>query len=190
MNKGMDYWVSFSFTHPSSLHLKTKFMKKNQLRTIVSTWCKQVPITYELFGLLQRNMIFEFLLSRRIRWCPGFCYHALLSLRNVQKIYGIFSTIRTYAPNVFNALYCKFKLVQLCPVFADPVTYRNLVQEKSTRNFDNKETQSFAIHFLWKRLIMLTNSFIYCDMYGLFRIRHQILLAQSWVILTRYSEDL
>jgi len=29
MNKGIDCWVSFSFTHPSSLHLKAKFMKKN-----------------------------------------------------------------------------------------------------------------------------------------------------------------
>ena len=38
-------------------------------------------------------------------------------------MYGIFSTIRKYAPNVFNALYCKFRLVRLCPVFTDPVTY-------------------------------------------------------------------
>jgi len=37
MNKGTNDWVSFSFTHPSSLHLKAKFMKKNRLRTIVST---------------------------------------------------------------------------------------------------------------------------------------------------------
>jgi len=37
---------------------------------------------------------FELLLSRQIRWCPGFYYYTLLSLRkNVQKIYGIFLTI-------------------------------------------------------------------------------------------------
>jgi len=36
MNKGIDYWVIFSFTHPS-LHLKAKSMKKNRSRTIVST---------------------------------------------------------------------------------------------------------------------------------------------------------
>jgi len=58
MNKGMDYWVSFSFTHPS-LHLKAKFMKKNWSRTIVSTWRKQAPITYESSGLLQRNKDFR-----------------------------------------------------------------------------------------------------------------------------------
>jgi len=28
MNRKIDYWVSFSFTHPLSLHLKAKFMKK------------------------------------------------------------------------------------------------------------------------------------------------------------------
>ena len=36
MNKGMDYWVSDSFTHLPSLHLKAKFMKKNRSCTIVS----------------------------------------------------------------------------------------------------------------------------------------------------------
>jgi len=29
MNRGMDHWVSISFTHPPSLHLKAKFVKKN-----------------------------------------------------------------------------------------------------------------------------------------------------------------
>ena len=81
INKGMDYWVSFSFTHPSSLHLKAKFMKKNRSRTIVSTWRKQAPITYESLDLLQRNKDFQTPLSRWKRWCPGFCYYALLSLR-------------------------------------------------------------------------------------------------------------
>ena len=37
MNKGMDYWVSFCCTHPSSLHLKAKFVKKNRSRMIVLT---------------------------------------------------------------------------------------------------------------------------------------------------------
>ena len=32
-----------------------------------------------------------------------------------------------YVPNVFNALYCKFRLVQLCPVFADPVTIPSII---------------------------------------------------------------
>ena len=39
-----------------------------------------------------------------------------------KKFTEFFLTIRKYAPNVFNALYCKFKLVRLCPVFADLVT--------------------------------------------------------------------
>ena len=55
----MDDWVSFSFTYPSSLHLKAKFMKKNRLRMIVSMGCKQVPITYESLGLQQRNKNFR-----------------------------------------------------------------------------------------------------------------------------------
>ena len=50
------------------------------------------------------------------------------------------------------------------------------VQEKSFCHFDYK--QSFAIHFLWEHLTILTNSFISCDMFGLFRIRCQILLEQ------------
>jgi len=55
MNKGIDYWISYSFTRPSSLHLKAKFVKKDRARTIVSTWRKQAPITYESLGLLQGN---------------------------------------------------------------------------------------------------------------------------------------
>ena len=35
MNRGINYWVSFSFTHPSSLHTKMKFVKINC--TIAST---------------------------------------------------------------------------------------------------------------------------------------------------------
>jgi len=37
MNRGMDYWLSFSFTHPSLLHLMVKFMKKNRSCTNVLT---------------------------------------------------------------------------------------------------------------------------------------------------------
>ena len=29
MNRGINYWVSFSFTHSSSLYTKAKFVKKN-----------------------------------------------------------------------------------------------------------------------------------------------------------------
>jgi len=36
MDREMDYWVSFSFTYPSSLHLKVKSMKKNRSHMIVS----------------------------------------------------------------------------------------------------------------------------------------------------------
>ena len=43
---------------------------------------------------------------------------------------------------------------------------RRSVQENPTFHFDNKETQSFAIHFLWEHLTILTNSFISCDMFG------------------------
>ena len=64
MNKGIDYWVRFSFTHPSSLHLKAKFMKKNWLCTIVLTWHKQVPITHESLSLLQRNKEYQTLLEQ------------------------------------------------------------------------------------------------------------------------------
>ena len=46
MDKWIDYWVSFSFTHPSSLPLKAKFMKKSWLHAIVLTWHKQASITY------------------------------------------------------------------------------------------------------------------------------------------------
>jgi len=34
------------------------------------------------------------------------------------------------------------------------------VHRKSTRNFDNKETQSSTKYFLWEHLTILTNSFI------------------------------
>ena len=34
-----------------------------------------------------------------------------------------FQQYASISPNVFNALYCKFRLVRLCPFFADPVTY-------------------------------------------------------------------
>jgi len=49
MNRGIDGWVSFPFTHPSLLHLKANFMKKNR-----SFRCdvKKVPLTYVSFGLL------------------------------------------------------------------------------------------------------------------------------------------
>ena len=116
----MDYWVSFFFSHPSSPYLKVKFMKKHRLRTIISTWRKQAPITYESLGLLQQNKYFltpleqaNKIMSRFLLLCPSFT--------NIQKIYIIFSTIRKYAPNVFDALFYKFRLVQLSPVFTDPV---------------------------------------------------------------------
>jgi len=64
------------------------------------------------------------------------------------------------------------------------------VQEKYTLHFDIKETQSFAIHFQWEHLTLLKKSFISRDMFGLFRICCQILLAQSWVIPTSHSEEL
>ena len=34
-----------------------------------------------------------------------------------------FQQYASISPIVFNALFCKFRLVRLCPFFADPVTY-------------------------------------------------------------------
>ena len=124
MKKAMDYWVSFSFTHLSSLHLKAKFMKKNWSRTIVSTWCKQAPITYESLGLLQQNKDFWAPLELANKMMSRFLLLRPFTKKQTFKNFTeFFLTICKYAPNVFNALYCKFRLVQLCPVFADPVTY-------------------------------------------------------------------
>jgi len=53
------------------------------------------------------------------------------------------------------------------------------MQETSICHFDIKETRLFAAHFIWEHLTILTNSFISHDMFELFRIRCQILLAQS-----------
>ena len=44
-----------------------------------------------------------------------------------RKFTEFFSTMCIYAPNVFNVLYCKFRLVRLCPVFIDLVTYGMVV---------------------------------------------------------------
>jgi len=44
------------------------------------------------------------------------------SLRKTYMLTNFFSTIHKYAPNVFNALYYKFRLVQLRPILADLVT--------------------------------------------------------------------
>ena len=47
-----------SLTHPSSLHTKAKFVKKNRSRMIASTQCKQTLTTSVSLGLLQRNKDF------------------------------------------------------------------------------------------------------------------------------------
>ena len=101
-NRGMDYWISFSITHPSSLHLKVKFMKKNWSRTIISTWCKQMPIPKIFLGLLNRNKYFPTVLeqankvmSRFVLLAPSF------TKKEVLKNLWNFSTICKYAPNVF-----------------------------------------------------------------------------------------
>ena len=39
-----------------------------------------------------------------------------------KKFMEIFQQYANISPNVFNALYCKFRLVRLCPFFADAVT--------------------------------------------------------------------
>ena len=118
MNRGMDHWVSISFTYPPSLHLKAKFVKKNWLRTIILMWCKQVPITYVSLGLLQWNEGFQTPLEQANKTISRF----LLSCCSFNKkaTFKFFSTICKYAPNVFNALYCKFRLVRFSH---DPVTY-------------------------------------------------------------------
>jgi len=122
MNKGMDYWIIFFFIHPSSLHLKMKFMKKNLLRRIMLTWRKQVPITYESLGLVQRNKDFRTSLEQANKMMSRFLlFRTSFTKKETFKIYR---TFQQYAnSNVFNALYCKFMLVRLCPVFADPVTF-------------------------------------------------------------------
>jgi len=49
-----------------------KFMKKNWLLTIVSTWHKQVLITYELLGLMQWNKGFQTALEQENKMMPRF----------------------------------------------------------------------------------------------------------------------
>ena len=63
-------------------------------------------------------MIFKFLLS-----VPSF-----LKKKVFKKFTEFFQKYASISPelislNAFNALYCKFRLVRLCPVFTDPVTY-------------------------------------------------------------------
>jgi len=124
MNRGIDCWVSFSFTHPPSLHLQAKFMKKNQSHMIVSTWRKQVPITYISLGLLQWNKDFQTpleqankMMSRFLLLSPSFTKKEMF-----KKFTEFFQQLCKYAPNILNALCCKFRLGQLYPVFADLVT--------------------------------------------------------------------
>jgi len=45
------------------------------------------------------------------RWCPDFYYYTLLQ-ETFKKFTEFFSAIHKYVPNVFIALYCKFRLVQ------------------------------------------------------------------------------
>jgi len=70
--------------------------------------------------------------------------HPSFTKKETFKIYGIFSTICKYAPNVFNALYCKFRLVRLCSVFADPVT-NWLGNHKARALFGTLSLQLFSL---------------------------------------------
>jgi len=135
MNRGMDYCVSFSFTHPSSLHLEVKFMKKNQLCTIVSTWRKQVPITYESLGLLQQNKDFQTPLEQANKMIPRFLLlHPSFTKKEMFKKFTEFFNNMQICTQCIQCLYCKFRLVRLCPVLPDPVTF---VNHKSTVNANN-----------------------------------------------------
>ena len=100
-------------------------MKKNWLRTIISTWHKQVPITYESLGLLQRNKDFwtpleqaNKMMSRFLLLRPSFT-----KKEKFKKSTEFFPQYANMHP-MYSMLYtAKFRLVRLCPVFADPVTY-------------------------------------------------------------------
>ena len=126
MNRGINYWVSFSFTHPSSLHTKVKFVKKNRSRKIASTRRKQTLITSISLGLLQQNKGFPTpleqankMISKVLLLVPSFT-----KKQTFKKFADFKKYCASISPNVFNALYCKFRL---CRVFTDPVTYRNYV---------------------------------------------------------------
>jgi len=92
---------------------------KNRLRTIILMWLKQAPISYESLGLLQQNKNFWTPLEQANKMMSRF----LLLRPSFTKKETFKKFFQQYAPNVFDALYCKFRLVRLCPVFTDPVTY-------------------------------------------------------------------
>ena len=93
-------------------------MKKNLSHTIASTCRKQM---YVSLGLLQRNKDFTTpleqvnqMISRFLWLVPSFTMKE--EFKKLQNFYA------SVSPHVFT-LYCKSRLVRLCPYSADPVTY-------------------------------------------------------------------
>ena len=106
MNRGMDYWVSYSICSPSSPQIKSKSMKKYWSQTTASTSRELAAITYNYFGPLQRFS------SSSCMGKSDFNRWALSSTRTrrVKKLTNFFK-MRNHLPNVFQCfilknLYC------------------------------------------------------------------------------------
>jgi len=67
-----------------------KFMKKNQSQAIISTWRKQVPITYISLGLLQRNTDFQTTLEQANKMMSRFILlgPSFTKKKNVQNFFN------------------------------------------------------------------------------------------------------
>ena len=133
----MDYWVRFSFGHPSSLHLKAKFMKKNRSHTIVSIWCKQAPITYESLGLLQRNKDFQIPLEQANKVMSRFVLlHPFFTKKETFKKFMDFFQKYTNMHTMYSMLY-----IGLCDyVLSSQIwSHISLLNDCSIREYGSKE---------------------------------------------------
>jgi len=107
------YW-SFFIAFKGEIH------EENWSRTIISTWRKQVPITYVSLSLLLQNKDFPTRLEQANKMMSRFLLLGppFTKKETFKTFTEFFQQLCKYAPNIFNALCCKFSLVQLCPVFA------------------------------------------------------------------------
>ena len=131
MNYGMDYLVSYSLYSFASPQTKPKSIKKHQSRATASTLREQMAITYNSFGALQLNKIFELLLLGQIRWYPGFNRCPLPSPRTRHvKSLRIFSNAQLFtrciSMLILKNLYCAiiFGFRRSSQIWAQTVHYK------------------------------------------------------------------
>ena len=121
MNRESNTGLSFSLYHLSSLQKqkrnhwgKIDRIRSHNLHILRSTATKQRFLNSSWIG--DESDDIQIFIVRRI----------LLYKPSIQKNSVIFFIkYASISPIAFNALYWKFRLVRLCQVFADPVTYGN-----------------------------------------------------------------